>query len=118
MALVVILPEGVLYPVHADLDEHKEIPGLILYQIFHHLKALLGHLPGAGFKLIPVLGAEDDVKEMLSRQRFDLGLKRGRIGKIPCGVRADKAGDHAALYGIDRVGGRDTHDNTLLLVFS
>lgn len=102
------LPEGVVDPVDADLDEHEEVPGLPGDEPFHDLEPLLGHGVDLGEDLVPVLGPENDIKDVRAEPLLDLALEGGREGVLLARPRrGDEAGDHVAGDGVDRVARRD-----------
>ena len=107
MVVVHVLPEGVVDPVDADLDEHEQVPGLGLDQPVHDLEPLLRHGVDLAQDLIAVLGPEDDVEDVRPEALLDLGLEPGRIGRLlPGPRRRDEAGDEVPGDRIRRVARR------------
>ena len=82
--VVHVLPEGVLDPVDADLDEHEEVPGLVPDEPVHDLEPLVGHLVDLGQDLVAVLGPEDDVEDVGAEALLDLLPERLADRCIPC----------------------------------
>ncbi len=74
------LPESVVDPVDADLDEHEEVPGLPGDEPFHDLEPLLGHGVDLVEDLVPVLGPENDIEDVRAEPLLDLALEGG--GKV------------------------------------
>ena len=113
VAWILKTPEDVLQAIKTDLDQHEKIPGLRRKQVSRHAKALLGHPVDALQKLLLLrVSKASDVQEVPAGDGLDLRFQRGRIGILGVRTRSQKAGDHAAVDRIGRVGLRDAqHDD-------
>src|SRR5437016_675084 len=69
MLWVVVLPHSMMNSVHAYLDKHEEIPGLLREEGLHNRKSLLGHVVDLPEQVALVLGPEvRDVNKILTHQ--------------------------------------------------
>ena len=75
-----VLPEAVVDPVGAHLDEREQLPGPRLEQVLGELEAPVGHRRRSGEQPVLVVGAEvRAVEEVLPDDLGDLVAQRRRV---------------------------------------
>jgi hypothetical protein len=113
--LLALLPEGVVHPVEADLDEREQLPRPRLEQVLGEPEALVGHLVDLPEQVVLVVGAEVRAVELvLADDPLDLAREQRRVGERALARGRQEAADEHAVERPRRVGAGDAdHDRGL-----
>jgi hypothetical protein len=112
---IVVLPEAVMDPIHAHLDEHEEVPGARAQEVLDEREALLRHLVDLVEDALLLIGAELlHVEDVLADELLHLPLERRRVRVGALRVRGEEAGHHLPVHRPRGVGLGDAHQDHVL----
>ncbi len=117
VAVVHVLPEGVVDAVGPHLDHHEEVPRLGLEQVLRQGEPLVGH-PDQAVADHPLVGrpevADVELVGVDVGEAGDLVLELGRVGVVRLDRRGEEVGHHPAVDRPGRVRLRDAEEDHLL----